>query len=150
MVSNCYLPTIYPILFKVKAAYFLFAYILSERPSAKAVTNSLVNIFRSFSFNIGNKTAVSCMKTFINCLFGSLIRIFRLFIKSCVQLIVTLLKLSLTKAIIASALYFLFCQLELSFILGKSSRIFCVMSTFGLPSSKFTVVFWAFFASPLN
>ncbi len=147
---NCSFPTTSPILFNVAAAYFLLASILSNSPSANVVINILVKTLSYLSFKTAKRTPVNCMKVLMMFLFGSLILGFRLFIKSFMQLIVTLPKFSFTKDIMPSALYFLFCQLELSFILPISSETFCVMSTFGLFSNKFTAFFSTFFASPLN
>lgn len=147
---NCYFPTTSPILLRVAAAYFLLASILSDNASANVVMNILVNTFSSLSFKTGNRTPVNCIKVLITFLLGSFILGLRLFINSFMHPMVTLPKLSLIKEIILSALYFLFCQLELSFILAINSDTFCVMSTFGLFSSKLRVFFYAFLAYPLN
>ena len=123
VAKSCSFPTTSPILFNVKAAYFLLAYILSLRPSAKVVMNILVNILRSLSFKTGKRVAVSCMKVLTMFLFESLMWGFRVFIRSFMHEIVTRPKLSLTKAIMAYALYFLVCQ-ALSFILDIKSCTF--------------------------
>ena len=101
VARSCSFPTTYPILFKVKAAYFLLAYILSLRPSARVVMNILVKTLRSLSFKTGNRVAVSCMKVLTMFLFESLMWGLSVFIRSFMHEIVTRPKLSFTKAIIA-------------------------------------------------
>ena len=133
--------------------YFLLASILSDKPYVNAMMNCLAYVFRSLSGNVLKTKPVRLTNVLMSCLFVSLILVFKVATKSWTHVIVTLPKFSFIKLIKAYPLYFLFCQLELSFILTISLCTSLVISTFGLPSSKLIGLLLLLFysaASPSN
>jgi hypothetical protein len=73
-----------------------------------------------FSGSAHKTCPARCTNPLINCLFGSLILIFRVANKSLIVFPKAILPPCYNKLDRAYAAYFLFCQLPLSFILGKS------------------------------
>ena len=116
----CSLPKFYAILPRVLTISILFCSFLSDNPSTIVRMNPFKLLLISFS---GRETRINparWTKTLTNCLFVSLIWAFTVLIKSPSWGPKLNLPPNYNWAVNSSAPSFLFCQLPLSFIIGKA------------------------------